>query len=85
MKMGAARVKTEREARNGSLAELEECSGVSKAMISKIERNEASATMSVLGRPALLPDTLRGCSSARRPNGDDRRHRAAARLISGFR
>jgi transcriptional regulator with XRE-family HTH domain len=44
------RVKTEREARNWSLSELAERSGVSKAMISKIERGEASPTATVLGR-----------------------------------
>ena len=46
----AARLKIEREARNWSLAELAEQSGVSKAMISKIERSEASPTATVLCR-----------------------------------
>ena len=46
----SSRVKIEREARNWSLAELAERSGVSKAMISKIERGEASPTATVLGR-----------------------------------
>ncbi|MFM0340085.1 helix-turn-helix domain-containing protein [Paraburkholderia fungorum] len=46
----SSRVKTEREARNWSLSELAERSGVSKAMISKIERGEASPTATVLGR-----------------------------------
>lgn len=46
----SARVKKEREVRNWSLAELSERSGVSKAMISKIERAEASPTAAVLGR-----------------------------------
>jgi len=46
----AMRVKIEREARGWSLAELAERSGVSKAMISKIERCEASPTATVLGR-----------------------------------
>jgi transcriptional regulator with XRE-family HTH domain len=46
----AARVKIEREARNWSLSELSERSGVSKAMISKVERAEASPTATVLGR-----------------------------------
>ncbi|HEY3599349.1 MAG TPA: XRE family transcriptional regulator [Paraburkholderia sp.] len=46
----SARVKIERETRNWSLSELAERSGVSKAMISKIERNEASPTATVLGR-----------------------------------
>lgn len=46
----SARVKKEREVRNWSLSELSERSGVSKAMISKIERAEASPTATVLGR-----------------------------------
>lgn len=46
----AARLKIEREARNWSLADLAGRSGVSKAMISKIERGEASPTATVLGR-----------------------------------
>ena len=46
----AARLRVEREARNWSLAELAEQSGVSKAMISKIERGESSPTTMVLGR-----------------------------------
>ncbi|WP_133646215.1 helix-turn-helix domain-containing protein [Paraburkholderia flava] len=46
----AARIKTERTGRDWSLAELAERSGVSKAMISKIERNEASPTAIVLGK-----------------------------------
>jgi transcriptional regulator with XRE-family HTH domain len=46
----ATRVKIEREARGWSLMELGERSGVSKAMISKIERSEASPTATVLGR-----------------------------------
>ena len=46
----AARVRIEREARKWSLADVAEHSGVSKAMISKIERGESSPTMTVLGR-----------------------------------
>ena len=46
----AARLKIEREARCWSLAELAERSNVSKAMISKIERGEASPTATLLGR-----------------------------------
>lgn len=46
----SARVKLEREARGWSLAALAERSGVSKAMISKIERVQASPTAAVLGR-----------------------------------
>jgi len=46
----ALTLKQEREARKWSLADLAERSGVSKAMISKIERREASPTATVLGR-----------------------------------
>ncbi|MCQ4162525.1 XRE family transcriptional regulator [Roseomonas sp. GC11] len=46
----AQRLKTEREARGWSLTELAERSGVSKAMISKIERDEVSPTAALLGR-----------------------------------
>ncbi len=46
----AERLKLEREARSWSLAELADRSGVSKAMISKVERGEASPTASLLGR-----------------------------------
>jgi transcriptional regulator with XRE-family HTH domain len=46
----ATRIKIERERRNWSLSELAERSGVSKAMISKVERGEASPTATVLGR-----------------------------------
>jgi transcriptional regulator with XRE-family HTH domain len=45
----ANRIKTEREARGWSLGELAERSGVSKAMISKIERRESSPTAALLG------------------------------------
>jgi transcriptional regulator with XRE-family HTH domain len=46
----AARVRTERETRKWSLADLARHSEVSKAMISKIERGESSPTTAVLGR-----------------------------------
>jgi len=46
----AARIRLEREARGWSLADLAERSDVSKAMISKIERGEASPTATLLGR-----------------------------------
>jgi transcriptional regulator with XRE-family HTH domain len=45
----AKRIKAEREARGWSLADLAERSGVSKAMISKIERGESSPTATLLG------------------------------------
>lgn len=46
----AARIRIERDTRGWSLADLAERSGVSKAMISKIERGDASPTATVLGR-----------------------------------
>jgi transcriptional regulator with XRE-family HTH domain len=46
----AARLKAERERRAWSIADLAERSGVSRAMISKIERDEASPTAALLGR-----------------------------------
>jgi transcriptional regulator with XRE-family HTH domain len=46
----AARLRTEREARGWSIGDLAARSGVSRAMISKIERNEASPTAALLGR-----------------------------------
>ena len=46
----AARLKAEREARGWTLAELAAQSGVSRAMISKVERAEASPTAALLGR-----------------------------------
>jgi transcriptional regulator with XRE-family HTH domain len=46
----AGRLKLEREARRWSIGELAERSGVSKAMISKMERGEVSPTAALLGR-----------------------------------
>ena len=46
----AARIRGERTARRWSLDDLAERSNVSKAMISKIERGEASPTAALLGR-----------------------------------
>jgi len=46
----AERLKLEREARRWSIGELAERSGVSKAMISKMERCEVSPTAALLGR-----------------------------------
>lgn len=46
----AARLLTERTSRGWSLEQLAERSGVSRAMISKVERGESSPTATVLGR-----------------------------------
>jgi transcriptional regulator with XRE-family HTH domain len=46
----ARRLRDEREQRGWSLSDLAERSGVSKAMLSKIERSEASPTAALLGR-----------------------------------
>ena len=46
----AERIRTERQARDWSLADLAQQSGVSKAMISKIERSEVSPTATILGQ-----------------------------------
>jgi transcriptional regulator with XRE-family HTH domain len=46
----AARLRAEREARDWSIGDLAAHSGVSRAMISKVERNEASPTAALLGR-----------------------------------
>jgi transcriptional regulator with XRE-family HTH domain len=46
----ASRLRSEREARGWSLADLAERAQVSKAMLSRIERAESSPTASLLGR-----------------------------------
>jgi transcriptional regulator with XRE-family HTH domain len=46
----ATRIRTLREGRNWSLGDLAEASAVSKAMLSKIERQETSPTAALLGR-----------------------------------
>jgi transcriptional regulator with XRE-family HTH domain len=46
----ADRLRVEREARGWTLADLATRSGVSRAMVSKIERGEASPTAALLGR-----------------------------------
>ena len=46
----ATRLRLEREARNWTLADLAARSGISRAMLSKIERGEASPTAALLGR-----------------------------------
>lgn len=61
----AERLKARREALGLSLADLTDRSGVSKAMISRIERREASPTAAILGRLcAGLDITLSGLMAA---------------------
>src|SRR5471030_1179825 len=48
----ANRLRMERESRNWTLADLATRSGISRAMLSKIERREASPTAALLGRLA---------------------------------
>jgi transcriptional regulator with XRE-family HTH domain len=48
----ATRLRVEREARGWPIADLATRSGVSRAMISKVERGEASPTAALLGRLA---------------------------------
>ena len=47
-----ARIRIERENRRWSLTDLAQRSSVSRAMINKVERGEASPTASLLGRLA---------------------------------
>jgi transcriptional regulator with XRE-family HTH domain len=73
----AQRIRLERTQRNWSLAELAERSGVSKAMLSKIEREDVSPTAAILGRiSAAFEMTL--AALLLRAEGGDRLSRAAA-------
>ena len=85
----AERIRAEREVRGWSLADLGERSGVSKAMISKVERGEASPTASLLGRLSgafglTLLDALGPRRAQRRPAGAPRRAAALARSATGY-
>lgn len=67
----ATRIKTERESRGWSLADLAREAGVSKAMISKIERAESSPTATVLVRLAgAFRLTLAGLIARAEAEGD---------------
>src|SRR5260370_489365 len=76
----AARLGLERDSRGWSLADLAERSGVSKATISKIERDEVSPTAVVLVRLAGAFDlTLAGLLL--RAEGQGRLARASEQLV----
>lgn len=67
----AARIKSERESRGWSLSDLAREAGVSKAMISKIERAESSPTATVLVRLAsAFRLTFAGLIARAEANGD---------------
>ena len=73
----ADRLRLEREARDWTLADVAERSGVSRAMISKIERCEASPTATVLVRLASAFDLTLGSLIARAEGASDRLVRSA--------
>lgn len=74
----ARRLKAEREARGWAIAELAARSGVSRAMISKVERAEASPTAALLGRLSGAFGLTVSTLLARAEPGGGALHRAAA-------
>src|SRR6201995_1425124 len=78
----AHRIRLERDRRGWSLAELAERSGVSKATISKIEREELSPTAVILVRLAAAFDlTLAGLLGRGEGGEQSRVPRAARRPV----
>jgi transcriptional regulator with XRE-family HTH domain len=77
----AERIRLEREHRGWSLADLATRSGVSRAMISKIERCEASPTATVLVRLAGAFDLTLGGLIARAEGDAERLVRAADQAL----
>ncbi len=77
----AQRIRLEREARGWSLADLAACSGVSKAAISKIEREEASPTAALLVRLAAAFDLTLAGLLVRAEGAADRLTRAAGQPV----
>jgi transcriptional regulator with XRE-family HTH domain len=73
----ARRIRLEREARGWSLGDLAERSGVSKTMISKVERGEASPTAALLGRLSGAFGLTLSVLLARAEGGASRLARAA--------
>jgi transcriptional regulator with XRE-family HTH domain len=76
----AQRIRLERDLRNWSLADLAERSGVSKPMISKIEREEVSPTAALLSRLAASFDMTLAALLLRAERGS-RLSRAAAQPV----
>lgn len=77
----ARRIRLEREARGWSLADLAERSGVSKAAISKIEREEVSPTAALLVRLAAAFDLTLAGLLLRAESGGDRLVRAGEQPV----
>ena len=77
----AARIRLERDSRGWSLADLAQRSGVSKAMISKIEREEVSPTAVILVRLAAAFDLTLAGLLVRAEGAGDRLSRAAEQPI----
>lgn len=79
----ARRIRQEREARGWSIAALAAESGVSRAMISKVERAEASPTAALLGRlSGALGLTISALlARAEADGGSNRLNRAAAQEL----
>lgn len=73
----AARLKHERARRSWSIAQLADRSGVSRAMISKVERGEASPTAALLGRLSGAFGLTLSTLLARAESSGDRLSRAA--------
>jgi transcriptional regulator with XRE-family HTH domain len=72
----ARRLRGERESRGWSLSDLAARSGVSKAMISKVEREEASPTAAILGRLSAAFQLTLATLLARAESDDGRLVRA---------
>lgn len=86
----ARRLRLERETRGWSLADLAAKSGVGKATISKIEREETSPTAAILVRLAAAVDLTLAGLLVKAEGGDDRLVRAADQAVwidpdSGYR
>jgi transcriptional regulator with XRE-family HTH domain len=77
----ADRLRLERERRAWTLGDVAERSGVSRAMISKIERGEASPTATVLVRLASAFDLTLGGLIARAEGDADRLVRGADQTV----